>query len=106
MLSGLIGGLPVTSVVVRTSANVNSGSQTRLSSFIHGVFLLLAVAAIPTVLNHIPLACLAALLLFVGYKLARIEILKRCLKKAKISLCLLLSPLLLLFLPIYSLVLA
>jgi len=83
MLSGLVGGLPVTSVVVRTSANINSGSQTRLSSFIHGVLLLLAVAAIPGVLNHIPLACLAALLLSVGYKLARIEIFRKMFKEGQ-----------------------
>lgn len=77
MVSGLIGGLPITSVVVRTSVNIYSGSQTRLSSFIHGLFLLLAVAAIPGLLNHIPLACLAALLLSVGYKLAKWEIFKK-----------------------------
>lgn len=83
MVSGLIGGLPVTSVVVRTSANISSGSQTRLSSFIHGILLLLAVVAIPEVINHIPLACLAALLLFVGYKLARVEIFKKMFKEGQ-----------------------
>ncbi|MFN8345021.1 MAG: SulP family inorganic anion transporter [Spirosomataceae bacterium] len=80
MLSGLIGGLPVTSVVIRTSVNIYSGSQTRLSSFIHGVLLILAVGAIPGLLNHIPLACLAALLLSVGYKLAKVEVFKKMYK--------------------------
>jgi MFS superfamily sulfate permease-like transporter len=83
MLSGLIGGLPVTSVVVRTSVNINSGGQTRLSSFIHGLLLLLAVAAIPSILNHIPLACLAALLLSVGYKLAKVSIFRKMFKEGQ-----------------------
>ncbi len=70
MLSGLLGGLPMTSVIVRTSANVNSGARTKVSAISHGVFLLIAVLAIPTILNKIPLACLAAILLMIGYKLA------------------------------------
>ncbi len=69
-LSGLLGGLPVTSVIVRSSANVYSGARTRLSSFIHGVILLFAVALLASVLNLIPLAALASILLVVGYKLA------------------------------------
>lgn len=69
-LSGLIGGLPMTSVVVRTSANINSGARTKLSAIIHGVLLLLCVLAIPAILNKIPLATLAAILLLIGYKLA------------------------------------
>lgn len=69
-LSGLIGGLPMTSVIVRTSANINSGGRTRIAAIAHGVFLLIAVLAIPTILNKIPLACLAAILLMIGYKLA------------------------------------
>lgn len=77
LVSGLIGGLPLTVVAIRTSVNIYSGSQTRLSSFIHGVLMLLAVVIIPQFLNHIPLACLAALLLSVGYRLARVEIFKK-----------------------------
>ena len=70
IVSGLLGGMPMTSVIVRTSANVNSGARTKLSTIAHGVFLLLAVVAIPSILNKIPLACLAAILLMIGYKLA------------------------------------
>lgn len=70
MLSGLIGGIPMTSVIVRTSANVNSGGRTRTATIAHGIFLLIAVIAIPTILNRIPLASLAAILLMIGYKLA------------------------------------
>ena len=70
ILSGLIGGLPMTSVIVRTSANINSGGRTRTAAIAHGVFLLMAVLAIPSILNKIPLACLAAILLMIGYKLA------------------------------------
>jgi MFS superfamily sulfate permease-like transporter len=71
MLSGLIGGMPVTSVVVRTSANVYAGSRTWLSSFIHGVLLFVATLFIPKILNLTPLASLAAILLAVGYKLTK-----------------------------------
>ena len=77
ILSGLLGGLPMTSVIVRTSANVNSGARTKLSAIAHGVFLLLAVVTIPSILNKIPLACLAAILLMIGYKLASISVFKR-----------------------------
>jgi len=70
MLSGLIGGLPMTSVIVRTSANVNSGAKTKLSAIAHGLFLLLAVVVIPGLLNKIPMACLAAILIMIGLRLA------------------------------------
>ncbi|MCA9258199.1 MAG: sulfate transporter, partial [Planctomycetales bacterium] len=70
MTVGLIGGLPVTSVVVRGSVNVHSGAQTRLSAIFHGVLLLLSVAFLPQYLNMIPLSCLAAILLATGAKLA------------------------------------
>ena len=70
MLSSLIGGLPMTSVVVRSSANANAGARTKMSSIIHGLLLLVCVLAIPRILNMIPLATLAAVLLLVGYKLA------------------------------------
>lgn len=70
MLSCLIGGIPLTSVIVRTSANVNSGGRTKIAAISHGIFLVVAVVAIPFLLNLIPLASLAAVLLVVGYKLA------------------------------------
>jgi MFS superfamily sulfate permease-like transporter len=68
--SGLLGGLPITSVIVRSSTNIYSGGKTRVSSFTHGVLLLIAVLALPLYLNQIPLACLASILLYTGYKLA------------------------------------
>ncbi len=71
MTSGLVGGLPLTAVIVRSSANVNAGGRTRQSAILHGVWLILAVLLIPTVINLIPLACLAAILLHTGYKLAK-----------------------------------
>ena len=71
ILSGLIGGLPITQVIVRSSANIQSGNRTKLSAIIHGFFLLISVILIPTVLNMIPLSVLAAILLIVGYKLAK-----------------------------------
>lgn len=71
MFSGLIGGLPVTQVIVRSSANIQSGGVTKASAFFHGILLLICVASIPVVLNMIPLASLAAILLLVGYKLAK-----------------------------------
>lgn len=71
ILSSLIGGLPMTSVVVRSSANANAGAKTKMSAIIHGVLLLISVLSIPFLLNKIPLATLAAVLLLVGYKLAR-----------------------------------
>lgn len=71
MLSGLIGGLPITSVVVRSSANASAGARTKMSTIIHGTLLLLCVLTIPTLLNKIPFATLAAVLLVIGYKLAR-----------------------------------
>jgi MFS superfamily sulfate permease-like transporter len=69
-ISGLLGGLPITSVIVRSSANVYAGARTRLSSFIHGLIMILAVAFLASALNLIPLAALASILLVVGYKLS------------------------------------
>jgi MFS superfamily sulfate permease-like transporter len=71
MISALLGGLPMTSVVVLTSANNNAGAKSKMSTIIHGVLLLLSVVTIPMILNKIPLATLAAILLLVGYKLAK-----------------------------------
>lgn len=83
MLSGLIGGIPMTSVIVRTSANINSGGKTKISAVAHGVFLLIAVLAIPAILNKIPLACLAAILILIGYKLASPAVFKHMWQNGK-----------------------
>jgi len=74
LLSGLIGGLPVTQVIVRSTANVNAGGMTKMSAILHGVILLGAVITIPSLLNRIPLATLAAILLLIGYKLSRVSL--------------------------------
>lgn len=71
LVSGLIGGLPVTSVIVRSSANVESGANSKLSTILHGSWLLLSVLLIPMVLNLIPLSALAAVLIATGYKLTK-----------------------------------
>lgn len=69
IVSGMIGGLPVTQVIVRSSANIAFGAKSKWSAVIHGFFLLIAVVALPVVLNLIPMAVLACVLLYVGYKL-------------------------------------
>lgn len=74
IVSGLIGGLPITQVIVRSSTNIQSGGKTKLSAFIHGVLILVSVMIFPEVLNLIPLASLAAILVMVGYKLAKPEL--------------------------------
>ncbi|MDZ4758534.1 MAG: SulP family inorganic anion transporter [Bacteroidota bacterium] len=71
ILSGFIGGLPVTQVIVRSSANITFGGKTKLSAILHGFFLLISAIAIPGLLNMIPLATLASILFVVGYKLAK-----------------------------------
>jgi MFS superfamily sulfate permease-like transporter len=71
MICGILGAIPITAVVVRGSANVDAGARTKLSSFTHGLFLFLAVLLIPFVLNMIPYASLAAILLITGYNLAK-----------------------------------
>ena len=76
LISGMIGGLPMTAVIVRTSANVNAGAKTKLSAIFHGLLLLTSVVAFASILNQIPLACLAAVLLVVGYKLAKLSLFK------------------------------
>ncbi|MAY85043.1 MAG: hypothetical protein CMP59_13015 [Flavobacteriales bacterium] len=80
MVSGLIGGLPVTQVIVRSSANVQSGGQTKMAGILHGFLLLFSVIMIPHVLNYIPLSVLAAILLLVGYKLAKPSLFKKMYK--------------------------
>ncbi len=72
--SGLLGGLPLTAVIVRSSANVNAGAKTKLSGVMHGFWLLLSLLFIPGLINKIPLACLAAILILTGYKLARLPL--------------------------------
>ncbi|NND08350.1 MAG: SulP family inorganic anion transporter [Saprospiraceae bacterium] len=71
MISGMIGGLPITQVIVRSSANIQSGVKTKMSAIIHGFLLLISVILIPRILNMIPLSVLAAILFIVGYKLAK-----------------------------------
>ncbi|HSF53904.1 MAG TPA: SulP family inorganic anion transporter, partial [Algoriphagus sp.] len=83
ILSGMIGGIPVTQVIVRSSANVMSGGKTKLSTIFHGLFLLLAVILIPGLLNKIPLAVLAAVLLMVGFKLANPSLFKSMFRLGK-----------------------
>ena len=76
LLSGLIGGLPITQVIVRSSANIQSGGKTKMSAIFHGFFILAFVAFLPHLINLIPRASLAAILLIVGYKLAKPETFK------------------------------
>jgi MFS superfamily sulfate permease-like transporter len=71
ILSGMIGGLPITQVIVRSSANITFGGRTKLSTILHGIWILVSIATIPWLLNMIPLATLAAVLFVVGYKLAK-----------------------------------
>jgi MFS superfamily sulfate permease-like transporter len=77
IFSGLIGGLPITSVIVRSSANIDAGGKTKVSAVFHGLLLLVCVAAIPSLLNKIPLSSLAAILLLTGYKLCKIKVFKQ-----------------------------
>jgi MFS superfamily sulfate permease-like transporter len=76
IVSGLLGGIPVTSVIVRSSVSINAGARTKLAALIHGTLLLICVVTLPTLLNKMPWASLAAILLVTGYKLARVEIFK------------------------------
>ncbi len=80
-IAGLIGGIPITSVIVRSSVNIASGSETKLSTLVHGALLLVSVLFLSAVINLIPLASLAAILLVVGYKLASIALFKKMYKK-------------------------
>lgn len=80
VISGLLGGLPITQVIVRSSANIQSGGRTKLSAILHGVFLFACVFSIPFLLNMIPLAVLASVLFVVGYKLAKPSLFKQMYK--------------------------
>jgi MFS superfamily sulfate permease-like transporter len=81
IISGLIGGLPLTSVIVRSSANVSAGGKTKQATIFHGLLLLLCAALIPNLLNKIPLSALAGILIFTGYKLAKITLFKEFYQK-------------------------
>lgn len=81
LVCGLIGALPVTSVIVRSSANINAGARTKLSTIVHGSLLLVCVAFIPRLLNHIPLASLAAILIITGYRLCNPAVFKHMWKE-------------------------
>ncbi|TAL51730.1 MAG: SulP family inorganic anion transporter, partial [Methylovulum sp.] len=81
IISGLLGGLPITAVIVRSAASINAGGKTRLACFVHGLCLLLSVMFFAHFLNQIPLACLAAILLHTGYKLAKPSLFKEYYRK-------------------------
>ncbi len=81
LISGLIGGLPITQVIVRSSANITFGAKSKLSAILHGFFLLISVLTIAEYLNMIPLASLAAILIMVGYKLAKIDLFVKAYKQ-------------------------
>jgi MFS superfamily sulfate permease-like transporter len=81
IVSGLLGGLPLTSVIVRSSANVEAGAKSKLSAVMHGLLILLSVLFIPGLLNKIPLSALAAILILTGYKLVKPSIFKELYKK-------------------------
>lgn len=83
MSSGMLGGLPLTAVIVRSSANVNAGGKTKVSAMLHGVWLLLSLLFIPAIINLVPLSCLAAILLITGYKLANLSLFKKMWQKGK-----------------------
>lgn len=76
MIAGFVGGIPVTSVIVRSSVNINAGVQTKTSTIIHGIFLLIAILFLSPFINLIPFGSLAAILIVTGYKLAKISIFK------------------------------
>ncbi len=82
-LSGIIGGLPITQVIVRSSANAQSGAKTKLSAIFHGILLLTSVILIPRVLNMIPLSSLAAILILVGFKLAKPALFKEMFRSGR-----------------------
>jgi SulP family sulfate permease len=77
LLAGALGGLPITQVIVRSSANISFGGKTKVSAILHGVFIFLSIMLIPNIINMIPLASLSCILLLVGYKLAKPELFKK-----------------------------
>jgi MFS superfamily sulfate permease-like transporter len=82
-VSALVGGLPITSVIVRSSANINAGAKSKVSAVFHGLLLLVCIIAIPSLLNKIPLSALAAILLLTGYKLCKISVFKEMIGQGK-----------------------
>lgn len=82
-VSGLVGGLPITGVIVRSAANINADAQTRMSAILHGVWILLFVSFFPAILNYIPISSLAAILVYTGYKLVDVNAAKHILKLSK-----------------------
>jgi MFS superfamily sulfate permease-like transporter len=81
IVSGLIGGIPVTAVIIRSSANINAGSKTKLSAVVHGLWLALSLIFLGSLLNLIPLSALAAILLLIGYKLIKPSMIKSMYQK-------------------------
>lgn len=86
MMCGLVGGIPVTSVIVRSSVNINAGGRTKFVAIFHGVLLVLAVFVLPSYLNHIPLSCLAAILFVTGFKLASPKLIRQMYKEGPAQL--------------------
>jgi MFS superfamily sulfate permease-like transporter len=84
-VSGFIGGIPITQVIVRSSANIQSGGKSKASTILHGLLILISIVSIPHVLNMIPKATLAAILLVVGYKLARPALFKKIYAQGKMQ---------------------
>lgn len=85
VVSGMIGGLPITQVIVRSSANIQSGGKTKMSAIVHGILLLVSAMAIPNFINLIPLSSLAAILFVVGYKLAKPSLIMEMYKSGKLQ---------------------
>ena len=79
----MVGGLPITGVIVRSAANINADAQTRMSTILHGLWILLFVSFFPAILNYIPISSLAAILVYTGYKLVDIQAAKHILKLSK-----------------------
>ena len=81
IFSGLVGGIPITSVIVRSSVNINAGAATKMSAILHGLLLFVSVLFISPYLNLIPIASLAAILLVTSYKLAKVSLFKEMYRK-------------------------
>ncbi len=81
LLSGLVGGIPITSVIVRSSVNINAGAKSKMSAILHGLFLLVSLLLLSPMLNKIPLASLAAILILTGYKLAKVTLFQEMFRK-------------------------
>ncbi len=94
VVSGFLGGLPVTAVIIRSSVNINHGAQTRWSNFFHGSILLLSIILIPNLIQEVPLAALAAILVFTGFRLAGPKVFRDALRKGNDQVFLLTTTLL------------